>query len=76
MARKREDHYYCFPFHPTLDGRWGHQETKMFDVLKGHIKPKLSTLPLPDLLLFAYLLGLNHMQEVLDGHTPPASGDV
>jgi hypothetical protein len=52
-------------FYPDLT-MWAAQESRMFKVLKPHIQPLINRLALPDLLLAAYLLGLNHMQIALD----------
>jgi len=66
MANFKNKHIIFMP----LDARWGMQELKMFDVFAPRISRLIHQMPLPDLLLAAYLMGLNDMQEVLDKETP------
>lgn len=47
------------------------EQLKMWEVLKPRIDNQIHRLSIPDLLLFCYLLGLNHMQDTIDKDTPP-----
>jgi len=53
-----------FIFQPTWEN-FAPEQIKMWRVMEPHIKAQVHQLPLPDLLLFAYLLGLGHMQDAL-----------
>lgn len=66
---------YVRSFHPDILKRWKREELKMWPVLMNHLEPHMARMPIADLLLAAYLIGLNHMLFALDAESKNSLGD-